>query len=39
MEFRLVEGLDQEWVELIQEAMVMGISTDEILDFLLKNKS
>ncbi|MFN7250077.1 MAG: anti-repressor SinI family protein [Anaerobacillus sp.] len=38
MEHISFENLDQEWVELIKEAMVIGISTDEIMEFLLMHK-
>ncbi|MGG1676669.1 anti-repressor SinI family protein [Neobacillus sp. NRS-1170] len=30
------EELDVEWIELIQEALELGISVDEIIDFLNK---
>ncbi|WP_417898993.1 anti-repressor SinI family protein [Bacillus haimaensis] len=35
--FNLTENLDKEWVELIANALDMGISTDEIRDFLHNN--
>ncbi|MGM0836106.1 MAG: anti-repressor SinI family protein [Bacillota bacterium] len=35
--FNLTENLDKEWVELIGDALDMGISTDEIRDFLYNN--
>ena len=33
----LTENLDKEWVELIGNALEMGISSDEIRDFLHKS--
>ncbi|MBT2735696.1 anti-repressor SinI family protein [Bacillus sp. ISL-7] len=30
------KGLDKEWVELIKEALEVGIPSDEIRDFLKK---
>ncbi|MBM7618242.1 DNA-binding transcriptional regulator YhcF (GntR family) [Bacillus tianshenii] len=35
--FNLTENLDKEWVELIGDALEMGISTEEIRDFLHNN--
>ncbi|MFZ3589651.1 anti-repressor SinI family protein [Bacillus sp. DJP31] len=32
-----LEELDQEWVELISEAISMGLTKDEIRNFLLNN--
>jgi hypothetical protein len=33
----LKQELDQEWVELITEAMGMGLTNEEIRDFLINN--
>jgi len=33
---QVIEELDQEWVELIQEAFDFGLSADEIRAFLLE---
>ena len=30
--------IDEEWVTLIKEAFILGISADEIRDFLKKNR-
>ena len=30
--------IDEEWVTLIKEAYILGISADEIRDFLKKNR-
>ena len=30
--------IDEEWVTLIKEALIIGISVDEIREFLKKNK-
>ncbi|MCT8138142.1 DNA-binding anti-repressor SinI [Anaerobacillus sp. CMMVII] len=32
------ENLDQEWVELMKEAIGIGISIDEVMEFLLEHK-
>ncbi|MRG87431.1 anti-repressor SinI family protein [Salinibacillus xinjiangensis] len=37
MDQKGIETLDQEWVSLIVEALEMGISKEEIKDFLLEH--
>lgn len=32
------QHIDEEWVTLIKEAYILGISADEIRDFLKKNR-